>query len=432
MEKTVNSVTTEYAYDDIDQLVSEVRNGYSASYTYDANGNRTSKTLNGTTQSYVVDDADKLISITQGGNTVKSFTYDAAGRTTAVTVGSDTTTLAYDYESRITQITYPNQSTNTFAYNGLDTRVSKVDSTGTRTYLRDGVYVTDPVLSDGAATYTPGISERRSSATKFSHPDRLGTTERLTDTNQSTTDTRQYDAFGLLTSSSGSTSTPFGFAGTWGYQEDPDFGLKLLGHRYYDSSTGRFLTRDPEKDGRNWYGYCGSAPLVRTDPTGTVTLVFTGTKLKWFRDDGTLVDSVPAFSGAPGKGRRDQGQRGGPISEGTYSIDPNEDQYATYNIFAYPWAGYPPSPAWGDRRIPLKGGPDVPGRTGGYFLHGGEFVGSIGCIDIGPNDIKIIDKLGKLTKKMKLVVDYMDWNGTVPSSDNNKPVKWKEYLHQRQ
>ncbi|KXK15839.1 MAG: hypothetical protein UZ18_ATM001001491 [Armatimonadetes bacterium OLB18] len=88
----------------------------------------------------------------QGGNTVKSFTYDAAGRTTAVTVGNDTTTLAYDYESRIAQITYPNQSTNSFSYNGLDTRVSKVDSTGTRTYLRDGAYVTDPVLSDGAAT----------------------------------------------------------------------------------------------------------------------------------------------------------------------------------------------------------------------------------------------------------------------------------------
>jgi len=273
MEKTVNSVTTEYAYDDIDQLVSEVRNGYSASYTYDANGNRTSKTLNGTTQSYVVDDADKLISITQGGNTVKSFTYDAAGRTTAVTVGSDTTTLAYDYESRITQITYPNQSTNTFAYNGLDTRVSKVDSTGTRTYLRDGVYVTDPVLSDGAATYTPGISERRSSATKFYHPDRLGTTERLADTSQNTTDTRQYDAFGLLTNSSGSTPTPFGFAGAWGYQEDPDSGLKLLGHRYYDPSTGRFLTRDPIKDGRNWYGYCSGNPARSVDPEGQQAIV---------------------------------------------------------------------------------------------------------------------------------------------------------------
>ncbi|WKZ80859.1 MAG: RHS repeat-associated core domain-containing protein [Fimbriimonadaceae bacterium] len=146
--------------------------------------------------------------------------------------------------------------------------MSKVDSTGTRTYLRDGAYVTGPVLSDGAAMYTPGISERRSSVTKFYHPDRLGTTERLTDTNQSTTDTRQYDAFGLLTSSSGNTPTPFGFAGAWGYQEDPDSGLKLLGHRYYDPSTGRFLTRDPVKDGRNWYGYCGNNPSTFRDPGG--------------------------------------------------------------------------------------------------------------------------------------------------------------------
>ena len=28
---------------------------------------------------------------------------------------------------------------------------------------------------------------------------------------------------------------PFGFAGGYGYQEDADSGLKLLGHRYYDS-----------------------------------------------------------------------------------------------------------------------------------------------------------------------------------------------------
>ncbi|WKZ80851.1 MAG: RHS repeat-associated core domain-containing protein [Fimbriimonadaceae bacterium] len=256
-----------YSEDQIIKVLQEIDAGASIASVARSHG-ITEQTLNGTTQNYVVDDADKLISITQGGNTVKSFTYDAAGRTTAVTVGNDTTRLDYDYESRITQITCPDQSTNTFAYNGLDTRVSKVDSTGTRTYLRDGAYVTDPVHSDGEAVYTPGISERRSSVTKFYHPDRLGTTERLTDTNQSTTDTRQYDAFGLLTSSSGSTSTPFGFAGAWGYQEDPDSGLKLLGHRYYDPSTGRFLTRDPVKDGRNWYGYCGNNPLKWADPEG--------------------------------------------------------------------------------------------------------------------------------------------------------------------
>ncbi|BBO24343.1 conserved hypothetical protein [Candidatus Nitrosymbiomonas proteolyticus] len=108
----------------------------------------------------------------------------------------------------------------------------------------------------------------------------MGTTERLTDTSQNTTDTRQYDAFGLLTSSSGSTPTPFGFAGAWGYQEDSDSGLKLLGHRYYDPSTGRFLTRDPIKDGRNWYSYCEGNPVAGVDDCGQqvrrITLQETG------------------------------------------------------------------------------------------------------------------------------------------------------------
>jgi RHS repeat-associated protein len=45
-------------------------------------------------------------------------------------------------------------------------------------------------------------------------------------------------------------------------------GLKLLGHRYYDSSTGRFQTRDPIKDGRNWYVYCDSESVTRVDYSG--------------------------------------------------------------------------------------------------------------------------------------------------------------------
>jgi hypothetical protein len=42
----------------------------------------------------------------------------------------------------------------------------------------------------------------------------------------------------------------------------------LLGHRLYDPSTGRFLTRDPIQDGRNWYVYCGNDPLSYVDNTG--------------------------------------------------------------------------------------------------------------------------------------------------------------------
>lgn len=52
-------------------------------------------------------------------------------------------------------------------------------------------------------------------------------------------------------------------------------GLMLLGHRYYDSSTGRFITRDPAKDGRNWYVYCAGSPLLQFDATGLMTFSVT-------------------------------------------------------------------------------------------------------------------------------------------------------------
>jgi RHS repeat-associated protein len=186
---------------------------------------------------------------------------------TSVVTGAGTTTLAYDYESRITTITYPNTSTNTFTYNGLDTRVGKADSGGTKTYKRDGIGVTAPVLSDGAASHTPGLSERRSGTSTFSHAG-IKNQHEQTAANESSAATQTYDAFGNLVYSSGTWKGPFGYGGSFGYQTDGDSGLKLLGHRYYDSSTGRFLTRDPIQDGRNWYTYCSNSPVTCADPSG--------------------------------------------------------------------------------------------------------------------------------------------------------------------
>jgi RHS repeat-associated protein len=76
-----------------------------------------------------------------------------------------------------------------------------------------------------------------------------------------------YDAFGAELSATGTWKGPFGYAGGFGYQEDSS-GLKLLGHRYYDPTTGRFLSRDPIMDGQNWYAYCGNEPVRRIDPEG--------------------------------------------------------------------------------------------------------------------------------------------------------------------
>jgi RHS repeat-associated protein len=84
---------------------------------------------------------------------------------------------------------------------------------------------------------------------------------------QNVTAARSYDAYGMLVGASGSWSGPFGYGGDFGYQSD-ETGLQLLGHRYYDPAMGRFLTRDPIKDGRNWYVFCENNPITVADANG--------------------------------------------------------------------------------------------------------------------------------------------------------------------
>jgi YD repeat-containing protein len=96
------------------------------------------------TTTYAYDAHDKL---TSAGS--KTYGYDLNGNCTSVTVGSS-----------VTGITYPGGATNSFAYNGEDLRTRKVDSAGTKNYVTDGASPASAVLSDGAAVYTPGLSER--------------------------------------------------------------------------------------------------------------------------------------------------------------------------------------------------------------------------------------------------------------------------------
>jgi RHS repeat-associated protein len=251
--------TTTYGYDAASQLTSEIRPGYNAGYKFDGNGNRLSKTVNGNTEFYSYDNGDKLLSAG-----IKTYTYDQAGRTTSVKVGMGApSVLTYDDEDRLK--TFMGQ---TYTYNGFDTRVGK---NGT-TYHRDGTGVTAPLISDSNATYTPGISERRGGVSTFLNAG-LKDVAKQTDVSGNVTATRKYDAYGMVIGSTGAWKGPFGYSGSAGYQED-ETGLQLLGHRYYDSSTGRFITRDPIKDGRNWYAYCDGNPINAIDATGLwVTLV---------------------------------------------------------------------------------------------------------------------------------------------------------------
>jgi RHS repeat-associated protein len=85
----------------------------------------------------------------------------------------------------------------------------------------------------------------------------------------SLTASTSYDAWGNPETSGGLTSyTPIGFAG--GYT-DPN-GLVYLINRYYDPTTGQFLTVDPLVDETGQaYAYVGDEPVNRSDPSGQYT-----------------------------------------------------------------------------------------------------------------------------------------------------------------
>jgi RHS repeat-associated protein len=251
----------------------------------------------GHTEVYAYDDADKLLNIKVNGVVVKSFSYDLAGRTTGITDAGGTTSLVYDYEDRVTSISRPGMTTNTFAYNGFGARVGKTDSGGTTTYLRSGTSVVAPVVSvSGAesATFTPGISERRGTGSRFYHGDIKNFVEQTNDQGNIVS-SQQYDAFGNVVSSGGTWNGPFAYGGRFGYQTDGDTTLHLLGHRYYDSTTGRFLSRDPIADGRNWYVYCSNNPARLADPAGLAPV-------KDERDIG--VGKLRRLEGLPARSKR--------------------------------------------------------------------------------------------------------------------------------
>jgi RHS repeat-associated protein len=180
--------------------------------------------------------------------------------------------MTWNKESRMLTNSLANSS---YVYNGFDARVSKTVSSTTTTFKRAGADPVSPVLSDVAGStttnYLPGISSRVGSTSTFSHS---GIKNGILQTNssQSNTATKRYDAFGNELSTSGTWQTRFDYGGKFGYQQDDETAYKLLGHRYYDPKIGRFLARDPIKDGRNWYAYAEGNPARFADPDGLQTL----------------------------------------------------------------------------------------------------------------------------------------------------------------
>ncbi len=158
------------------------------------------------------------------------------------------------------------------------------------------------------ADYEPGLARSfvpgDPVATAYYHQDLLGSTRMVTRSGQSVSHKQWYSAFG----ESGTSATMrYGFAGAWGYQQDPSgdaFPFMHVGARYYDPTTGRFLQRDPIgiNGGTNVYAYVFNRPTAGLDPTGNGWLSILGGTVGGIVGGALIIITTPAWVTAVGVG----------------------------------------------------------------------------------------------------------------------------------
>jgi len=75
----------------------------------------------------------------------------------------------------------------------------------------------------------------------------------------------QFDTFGIEVNPDPNDTNPFRYSGEYLDLETNTYYLRA---RYYQPTTGRFLSEDPIRAGLNWYIYGLNNPITRVDPTG--------------------------------------------------------------------------------------------------------------------------------------------------------------------
>jgi len=79
---------------------------------------------------------------------------------------------------------------------------------------------------------------------------------------------RSYDAWGEIRQGATTSGPTNRYCANLGEQQDDESGLIYSRARYYEPSTGRFISDDPARHGNNWAIHCCNDPVNKIDPSG--------------------------------------------------------------------------------------------------------------------------------------------------------------------
>jgi RHS repeat-associated protein len=164
-----------------------------------------------------------------------------------------------------------------YVYDGDGNRVSQTNDGTVTSYVVDTLPANDRVLSATTGTSTTYFIYGKdllysldAVGPHYHHADSLGSTIAVTDSTGAVESSYGYDIFGAIRNMTGTAGTKFTFTG----EQNDDAGIEYLRARYYDTSTGRFMSRDPfpmqasDTQTVNRYAYVSNNPTNHIDPSG--------------------------------------------------------------------------------------------------------------------------------------------------------------------
>ena len=210
-------------------------------YTYDANGNQITKTSEGKTETNTYDGLNQLIGFTDG-ETTASYKYNASGLRYEKTVNGETINHVWDGNKQIVADVIDNQFYEADCYIRGTNLVAKYN-------------------------YWNGKKTEYTYYTQNAHGDVVN----LTDKDGKVTKSYRYDAFGVEKNIDENDTNAFRYCGEY---YDKETATVYLRARYYNPSTGRFISRDSfagkneDPLSLNKYTYCHNNPIISIDPSG--------------------------------------------------------------------------------------------------------------------------------------------------------------------